>query len=262
MKLALCQLDIIWENKRANLELCATSIEAASEEHADLIIFPEMTLTGFSMESSAIAETLNGESVLAMKAFARNHAINIIFGMASVQDGHYYNSLLCINRSGELVHHYNKVHPFSLSGEGRYYSAGTSFGGWSIDGALLCGFICYDLRFPELFTRTAVQTQLYVVIANWPQPRIDHWKLLLRARAVDTLAFVAGVNRIGQGGGALYPGESKVFDPWGNEIEGKNDPDHFLFYRNVHLDEVAKTRKHLSVNADRKWDLYGIQPLL
>lgn len=144
MRLALCQLDILWENKKANLERCATSIAAASEEHADLIIFPEMTLTGFSMNSPAIAETLDSECASVMKALARSNSINIIFGMATVQEGKNYNSLLAIDRSGELVHCYNKIHPFSLSAEEQHYSGGTSFGGWLLDGAPLCGYICYN----------------------------------------------------------------------------------------------------------------------
>ncbi|MBM4161480.1 MAG: carbon-nitrogen family hydrolase [Ignavibacteria bacterium] len=257
MKLALCQLDIVWEDKQSNLVKCTAAAAAAARAKADLVIFPEMSLTGFSMESAKIAEPLDGLSVRAMQGIAAAHTIRIIFGLATVQEGKHYNTLVCLDTSGEIVHTYNKIHPFSYGREDKHYSSGDQFRCFEIDGVPLAGFICYDLRFPELFTHLADCTKLYVVIANWPDARVDHWKHLLRARALDTFAFVAGVNRVGTGGNLRYTGDSLVFDPWGRLVEGSEDPQHSLLFREIDVGQVEQVRKELSLLDDRRWSVYA-----
>jgi predicted amidohydrolase len=256
MRLSLCQLDIVWNDKTSNLIKCDSFAAQATANKSDVIIFPEMSLTGFSLDNARQAEAADGESIKAMQGIAEQHDIIIVFGLATKQHGKKYNTLVVLNRRGKIIHTYNKIHPFSHSKEHRIFSSGASLKPFKLEGQPCCGVICYDLRFPELFTSQAKKIVLYIVIANWPESRREHWNALLKARALDTLSFVAGVNRTGTGGKLHYAGDSQIVDPWGNVCASFPDNNEGLLTYDIDFRMVREVRSGFSLLADRRNELY------
>jgi len=215
----LVQYNPVWENKESNKEKIAAMVSYA--EKTDLLIFPEMSLTGFSMRPSEFAEDTDGDSVCFFKTLAVDYKSNIIAGVIEIEDKKYFNTLVHINKEGQLISKYRKIHPFSYSDEDKSYSKGTKIVVTEIDGWKAGLSICYDLRFPELFRYYALErVSLIINIASWPDTRIEHWKALLKARAIENQCFVIGVNRVGSDPKLNYNGCSNVYDPMGEEILG------------------------------------------
>lgn len=218
LKITALNLDIIWKDKMANFNLLGKKLENIS---AEIFLLPEMFSTGFSMEPEEIADR-NEESLSWLKKYAkaRNTAI---CGSASIAENEkYHNRLYFVTPDGETAH-YDKRHLFSYSGEDKVYSPGNEriiidFKGWKI---LLQ--VCYDLRFP-VFVRNNGDYDAIFYVANWPETRIDAWKTLLKARAIENQCYVFGVNRIGTDGNNLhYPESSYCFFADGSvvsEVDG------------------------------------------
>jgi predicted amidohydrolase len=222
MKIGLVQYNPVWEDKQKNKEKLLAMLDNSSAE-CSLLIFPEMTLTGFTMLSAKFAEELNGESVSFFKDTALNRNSDVIAGLIEKDGSGIYNTLIHINKKGELKKSYRKIHPFSYSTEDKHYNRGSDTVITEIDDnneTWETGLsICYDLRFPELYRHYGKQkVQLIVNIANWPDTRIEHWRTLLKARAIENQCYVAGVNRTGKDPGLVYNGYSSIFDPMGKEI--------------------------------------------
>ena len=223
MYLNLVQYNPVWENKEANKEKLLKLISANLIKESVLIL-PEMTLTGFTMQSNVFAEDIKGESFQFYSKIASDNNVHVIGGLIEKKDKSYYNTLVHVNTSGKLVCSYRKIHPFSYSSEDKFYTRGnktviTEINGWKVGLS-----ICYDLRFPELFRQYAKQrVELIVVIANWPEVRIAQWKPLLCARAIENQCYVAAVNRVGDHLNLHYNGCSSIYDPMGNEIASLPD---------------------------------------
>ena len=217
MRIGLVQYSPAWEYKEENkgklLQL------TNDDENVDLYIFPEMTLTGFTMKSELVGEGIQGKSFRFFSELAKNKNANVIAGIVERTKNRYYNSLIHILPNGKLVKLYRKVYPFSYSGENEHYNAGahpalTKIKKWRIGLS-----ICYDLRFPELYRKYGKRrAHLIINTANWPETRIDHWRTLLKARAIENQCYIAGVNRVGDDPKLHYTGFSSVFDPMGKEI--------------------------------------------
>ncbi|MBI5055576.1 MAG: carbon-nitrogen family hydrolase [Nitrospirae bacterium] len=221
MKIALIQLNIEWESKTSNNNSAGLFIEKAAYEGCDTVVFPEMFNTGFSMNMSSIAEDANGETSSILSKLAKQYNVNVIAGfpVKSHYDNKAENIAVVYDRSGALIARYSKLHPFSFAGEEQYYFAGNSAVTFNIEGMPSSIFICYDLRFPEVFRIVAREVQAVFVIANWPASRKDHWETLLKARAIENQCYVVGVNRTGtDGNGIRYPGDSHIFGPSGEKI--------------------------------------------
>jgi predicted amidohydrolase len=244
MKIALVQLDIEWESKKTNYRLAGEFTKRASQEGCDLIVFPEMFNTGFSMNVSAIAENKGGETASVLSEIAGRNGINLIAGYAakSSEGGKGQNIAAVYNRKGECVARFAKLHPFSFAKEDQYYDAGNNTVVFNIDGMKAGIFICYDLRFPEVFRSIAHEVQAIFVIANWPSSRRDHWVTLLKARSIENQCFIIGVNRTGKdGNGIEYPGASHIFGPSGNEICFGDDKEIFITAE-INPHDVHETR--------------------
>lgn len=216
MKVALVQSSLEWESPSKNRARFEKKINAI-DSPIDLIVLPEMFTTGFSMNPQYLAETMEGDTVLWMRQIAatKNAAI---MGSLVIQEGEsFYNRLLFVLPSG-AVQFYDKRHLFSLAGEDKVYTAGkrkliVEYKGWKI-----CPLICYDLRFP-MFSRNVEDYDLLVYVANWPIPRIKAWDILLKARAVENLSYVVGVNRLGEDDNkAIYNGHSQIVNFLGDYI--------------------------------------------
>lgn len=221
MKVSLVQLNIAWEDKETNLRRAALFIEKAARTGCDIAVFPEMFSTGCSNNIQKIAEPEGGATDKFLAEMAKNFSINIIAGfpLQAGTNSKARNSAAVYDTQGILIARFVKLHPFSLSGEDQFYSPGESTITFSVAGVPASIFICYDLRFPEVFRKVANDIQTVFVIANWPASRIPHWVALLQARAIENQCFVIGVNRTGcDGRGITYPGASCVFDPFGKEV--------------------------------------------
>jgi predicted amidohydrolase len=218
MRIAAIQHDIAWEDAAATHARVRPMITAAAADGARLIVLSEMFATGFSMYPERIAEDEGGPSEQFLREQAAAHDAFLVASIAQRgADGRYRNNAVVAMPDG-TVHRYAKIHPFSFAGEHEHYAAGTQFLTLRLDDLRVSLFVCYDLRFADEFWELAGDTDLYVVPANWPQPRHEHWRALLRARAIENQAYVLGVNRVGAAGELMHVGGSALIDPLGERL--------------------------------------------
>lgn len=217
MKLIFVQYNPDWENKLSNQKKIEQLLSQA--EKADLIVFPEMTLTGFTMKSNDFAEELNGESFRFFSELAKEKKSAVFYGVIEKGRNKNFNTLVHLNNQGKILSTYRKIHPFSFSSENIFYGRGKNPVITKVKDIKIGLSICYDLRFPELFRYYAKEkVDVIVNIANWPDTRIEHWRALLKARAIENQCYVVGVNRIGADPKLNYTGFSSCFDPMGKEL--------------------------------------------
>lgn len=247
MKTALIQAPLIWENPKANRNYFEEKINSIQE--ADLIVLPEMFTTGFTMNPYAVAETMEGETLLWLKHWAKNKQAAITGSLIIFENDIYYNRLVFVFPSGE-VQCYDKRHLFSLAGEEKIYTSGqqkliVEYKGWKI-----CPLICYDLRFP-VFSRNVDNYDLLLYVANWPKLRINAWDILLKARSVENMCYTVGVNRIGRDeSNHEYVGHSQVIDFLGNTMLEPQETEG-IFIVNLDKNQMLETRKKLAFLDDR-----------
>lgn len=214
-RIGLAQYDIAWENRDANLMHVQSLLNF--EEHVDLLVLPEMWTTGFSMRPEVVAEGPDGDALKWM--LDHSHKLNLVIaGSIPVEDnGKYYNRWYCVHPNGH-IDQYDKRHLFSYGKEDLHYSPGNERIVIEIKGWRIMPIICYDLRFPA-WCRNNLDYDLMIVVANWPTPRIHHWDILLRARAIENQCYIAAVNRIGSDANGLhYPGHSGIIDMNGSPL--------------------------------------------
>src|SRR5436190_11988505 len=217
MYVAGIQLDMAWEDKAANAVRVRDLVESANLPKGALVLLPEMFATGFSMDVDAIA---GGPTEEFLSGLAREQGIYLCGGVVTrAPDGRGLNQSVTFGPDGALVARYSKIHPFSYAGETKYYAPGTETLVYRWGEAAVAPFVCYDLRFPEIFRNaTKKGAQVLTVIANWPEPREAHWLALLKARAIENQAFAVGVNRCGRDPKLAYAGRGQVIDPRGNVL--------------------------------------------
>ena len=217
LKVAAIQSALIWENADANLDVFAERISQITSK-PDLILLPEMFTTGFSMNSSALAEKMGGKSMewMAEQASATGAVVS---GSLIIEDGgSYYNRLIWMKPDGGYDQ-YDKRHLFRMMDEDQSFSAGTSKIIVQLKGWLICPLVCYDLRFP-VWSRNQGDYDILIYVANWPKPRKEAWRTLLRARAHENQAYVIGLNRVGQDINELeFAGNSVILDPKGMNMD-------------------------------------------
>ncbi|SFB32624.1 nitrilase-related carbon-nitrogen hydrolase [Clostridium frigidicarnis] len=257
MKVALCQLNIVWENKNANKNKVQFFIEKCKKYNCDFAIFPEMTLTGFSMNTLEIKEK-NSNDCDTIKWFCKlsqKFHINIAFGCVQEYKNKAKNNLLIVSKSGDVLSSYSKIHPFSFGEESNFYVGGDDFVITPINNFIFGSTICYDLRFPELFQILSKKSHAIIVIANWPQSRREHWISLLKSRAIENQCYILGVNRVGLGNDLYYSGDSSIISPDGTIIKTLFNKEG-LIIGDLDLDLVTNLRETFNVKNDRKEDLY------
>ena len=217
MNIALIQASLIWENPEANRNYFEDKINSLNDD-VDLIVLPEMFTTGFTMNPTAVAETMTGKTILWMQSLAKAKKTAITGSVVIEDNSTFYNRMLFVFPSGE-IQHYDKRHLFTLSGEDKAYRAGedkvvVDYLGWRI-----CPFVCYDLRFPVFSRNVNQEYDLLLYVASWPKTRIKAWDTLLAARAIENMSYVVAVNRIGQDANAHeYVGHSQVIDMLGEQL--------------------------------------------
>lgn len=254
MKVALFQTNLVWENPKSNRTFIEEYFMSEADEF-DLFVLPEMFTTGFTMNPENVAETMQGETISWMKLLALKQNCAVCGSLVVSENNRFYNRFIFVHPNGE-IDFYNKRHLFSLAGEHQKYSKGTKkviidYKGWKI-----CPQICYDLRFPA-FSRNHENYDLLLYVANWPKPRTNAWDILLKARAVENLCYVLGVNRIGfDENNHEYIGHSQVLDELGIQI--LNAEDNLGVFR-IELDKnkMLETRNKLNFLNDK--DMFEIK---
>ena len=251
MKAGLIQYSPDWENKEQNKKKL-NNILAENCKDDDILIFPEMALTGFTMRSKEFAEDIDGDSVLYFMNLATVYNKHVMAGIIENFDGKIYNTLFHFDNNGLILARYRKIHLFSLSGEDKNYSAGNETVITKMGKTKIGLSICYDLRFPELYRKYAKEeVDILVNIASWPTQRSSHWIDLLKARAIENQCFVIGVNRVGDDPTLSYNGCSSVFDPMGKELVTVKDKEEFISIE-LDLSLPKKTREILPFLNDMK----------
>jgi predicted amidohydrolase len=254
MRVALLQMDLAWEDVLENHRRAARLLEQAAAGGAQLALLPEMFSTGFSMDSRRIAQPPGGPSESFLREQAARLGLWILAGVPESGKPSPRNMALLVSPDGSVVR-YAKIHPFSYAGEDRVYTAGDRVVTAEIDGVRVTPFVCYDLRFPEPFRTAAADTDLFTVVANWPDQRREHWRALLRARAIENQAYVVGVNRAGDGNGLHYAGDSAAIAPLGETIVEADDREQVLFC-DVDPEVVKKLRSRFPALSDRRPEAY------
>ncbi len=223
LNVAIIQSDIIWENPTQNLSNLSLKIEEISNE-VELIVLQEMFTTGYTLNVGTMAETMSGDSINWMLKIAKEKDALIMGSIiiketdsGSIGEMNYYNRLLVAFPNG-AIQHYDKRHLFSYADEDKIFTSGKKrtiieYKGWK-----LLPLICYDLRFP-VWSRNTEEFDVLIYMANWPNTRVSAWDTLLKARAIENLCYVVGVNRLGKDANNLeYVGHSAVIDSMGNTI--------------------------------------------
>ena len=256
MRIALGQIDMGFENKEAAMELCSQLMAEAKEKEVDFVIFPEMTLTGFTLNPETYGEDRqNSPSIAFFKEEAKKNGVAVCFGLPVYENGVATNHCIYLDENGEELADYAKIHPFSFGAEAEHYIGGSELQFAEVKGVPVSPMICYDLRFPEPFQVLSEKSKIITVIASWPTPRREHWMTILKARAIENQCFILGVNRSGDGGGLSYIGDSMAVSPTGEvlaHVEGGNG----LTIVDIDLSEVEAYRSSFPVKADRKVELY------
>jgi predicted amidohydrolase len=248
-------MDIVWEDKTKNMDRVRHFMEEAAKQKVDLLVFPEMTLTGFTMNTElAGEEMLFSPTLRFFKDCSKEYGMAVAFGYVEDFGREYYNKLMIVSE-GKVLLDYDKIHPFNLSEEGQHYIGGHEVKLATFKNMVLSGFVCYDLRFPEIFQAVSNEAQLILVIANWPKERVAQWEALLRARAIENQCYIVGVNRIGKGNGIEYTESSMAFDPLGERITKAHSKAEVQVVE-VHAGLVKEIRRKFPFREDRQTDLY------
>ncbi len=299
-RIGLAQTDILWENVEENKKRAEEFFQKAKENHVELLLFPEMSLTGFSMNVEKTTKDWE-EQVEFFRERSLYYEMTVVFGCAvPVNDRQWinedrqwinddqkesgdqqelfsvhgagkereeetekknYENHLFVIENGRIRMDYRKIHPFTYGQEGEYFQGGKQIITMEWEKTTLGAFICYDLRFPEIFQISSEDSAIIVVIANWPETRIRQWDCLLQARAIENQCFIAGVNRTGKGGGLSYNGHSALYGPTGERMTVLCEEESLLI-GDVDVEEVRKLREAFPVKKDRKEALYSKNFLL
>ncbi|WP_274364655.1 carbon-nitrogen family hydrolase [Paenibacillus thermotolerans] len=261
MRVSLVQMDIKIGEPEANRSRALELMEQAvsGEPKPDCIILPEMWNTGYALEVIEKIADRGGEATkAAFSEFARKHRVNIVAGsVADVrEDGKVANTIYVFDREGRVVSDYSKLHLFRLMEEEKYLAAGERAGSFELEGTPAGMMICYDIRFPELSRSLALGgAKVLFVPAEWPHPRLHHWRTLLMARAIENQMYVVACNRVGTSRGTEFFGHSMVIDPWG-EIIVEGGEEETILTAELQLSETDRVRRTIPVFEDRRPEMY------
>lgn len=264
LRVSVIQLQAHLGEKERNLAHAAMLIARAAKDEPDVILLPETFNVGFFPEDlAACADAAEeGESWQLLSRLAREHRVNIVGGSVVRFDeaGNVRNTTYVFDRTGQEVGRYDKIHLFSPSGEKDRFAAGTTPSLFTLEGIPLASIICYDLRFPELVRGLVLAgAQVLFVPAEWPHPRVEHWRTLLKARAIENQLFVVACNACGPVGKFVNSGHSAIIDPWGEVLVEAGEQE-VILTAELDLDSVAEVRRRIAVFADRRPEVYA--PLL
>ena len=251
----VAQIDIAWEDPSENMKKVEGFAKKASQSKVELLLFPEMSLTGFTMDINKLL--LFEEQIISwIKKIAVNNNINIGIGFAIKVDEKGKNKYVIVSKEGKILTTYTKIHPFSYSGEDNKYYSGDEICICKIKEFNITPFICYDLRFPEIFQLASKEAQIITVAASWPKSREQHWITLLKARAIENQCYVIGINRVGSGDGVQYNGASIFVSPNG-EILNEINSEEMLIIEELKIEKIREVKDSFDIKKDRREELYN-----
>lgn len=253
MRIAIVQSDIHREDKEYNLNKAKEQIHFAALQGAELVCFPEMSFTGFSMNIDKTAEN-DLYTQRKISEWCMQYKIAVSFGWVKAAGALAENHYTIIDKKGIVLSDYIKIHPFSYDNENHFFVSGNKLSLVSLGDFCISTFICYDLRFPEIFQVASQKADMLLIAANWPAARSMHWKTLLQARAIETQSVVVGINCVGIQERCVYCGDSSVFDSDGTLLYELHNIESMavLDIKNT----SAKTREVFNVKQDRRNNLY------
>lgn len=259
MDVSIGELETNWAHMdRLLYQLVKPSVMKEKNRKPDVIILPEMWNIGYALnEAPQLADVDGHRTISYFSDFCKKHEVNVIAGSIAMKEASgISNCAIVFNRKGEVVLRYRKAHLFQLMDEHLHLASGSEAGLFELDG-VKCGLmICYDIRFPEWARKYALHgAEVLFVPAQWPHPRLEHWRTLLQARAIENQISVVACNRSGKSGETEFVGHSVVIDPWGNRIAELNDKEAVL-HAEIDLDLIPAVRKKIPIFADRRPHLY------
>ncbi len=247
LKVALIQSVLHWENPKANRDMFMEKFDRLPED-VDVIVLPEMFTTGFTMKPEQIDPSEGERTLQWMKDCASERSTAICGSLVFSEKGHYFNRLFFVFPNGKYVQ-YDKKHAFTLAGEDKVYTAGHKKEVLEYKGFSICPLICYDLRFP-VWARNLEDYDILIFVANWPKPRINAWDTLLKARAIENMAYCIGVNRIGLDSlGHEYSGHSAVYNVLGDRLAYSEGEE--VIYATLSKEHIEDNRAKLRFLEDR-----------
>ncbi len=257
MNIALAQMALTLGEPEKNYQKVHDWVGKAASQGADLILLPELWASGFDLKNcQSYAAPLHEGDFARMRYLAEEHKITIGGSLIEQDNNVFYNTFVLYDQSGEMINFYRKVHLFQMLKEEQYFRAGDRLVMAETEWGKLGLATCYDLRFPEMFRAYSVRgVALILVVAEWAQRRVVHWRQLLQARAIENQCFVAAVNKSGVSQGEKLGGFSAVINPMGEYlVQGGEEEE--LLSAEINLKEVKKTRRWMPVIQDRKPKVY------
>lgn len=259
MKVACVQSDIVFGEPKENFKNVEKQIREAASSGANLVVLPEMWNSGYDLTRLEEIADVNGEEAKKLLSkLSKELNLHIVGGSVSINRGDkFYNTMYVTNTFGEVVAEYDKAHLIKLMDEHLYFEAGNEKNLFTLDGIQMGGIICYDLRFPE-WTRvhSLNGAKVMFVPAQWPTKRIDHWKILLQARAIENQSYIIAVNRVGSDPHNEFGGNSMVISPWGEILWNGGDAECVQIV-DINLEEIDDVRGRIPVFSDRREEIYN-----
>lgn len=259
--ISLIQMDVAFANPGLNREKVERMIGEAAKENPDIICLPETWNVGFFPKEnlSELADEEGQPSKAILSRLAKQYNANIVGGsVANKKKDKVYNTAFVFNRNGECIAEYDKIHGFSPSGEHTFFEGGNKACVFELDGIKAGIIICYDMRFLELVRTLALEgIQILFIPAQWPHPRLEHWKTLARARAIENQMFVASINGVGTAGDAKFCGNSMLINPWG-DVLANGEEEERIITAEADFSIVEDIRNRINVFRDRKPEYYNL----
>jgi len=255
MRVIGVQLDIVWEDKPANHANVRGILSKTKIRGGELVLLPEMFATGFTMNVGVATDSVSKQDQEFLGRTAKELGVYLMGGLVMTgNDGRGRNQAVVYGPSGQEVVRFAKLHPYTPGKEAQHYTAGETIEWFDWAGAKVSPFVCYDLRFPEIFrAATRRGAELLTVIANWPVMRVEHWVTLVRARAIENQAYVVAVNRCGKDPWLEYPGRSLIVDPKGNVVADGGSGEG-LIEAEIDVEALRVYRKEFPILEDMRAD--------
>ncbi len=259
MKVACVQLNIEWEDQNENLIRAEKLIKKAKDAGAELVCLPELFSTGVTENALKFAEEIDGKTCLFLSKQAKENEICLIGSfIRKIESGSPRNVAVVFGPDGKLINKYEKLHLFTYNNEDKFYSRGNELAVFRKRDFKIAPFICYDLRFPEIFRIAAGKgINVFVVIANWPNPRKEHWISLLKARAIENQSFVIGVNRTGNSPELSFFGSSMIVSPKGEVIVQAGEGEEVIA-GDIKVEDLEEWRDAFTSLKDTRNDYYEL----
>lgn len=258
MIVSIAQINCSLNNRLENAKKMASFIEKSKKKNADVIVFPEMSDLGYDLENLADSATKNSQEqfLKILKNAAQKNKINVVAGIVESKNEEFHNLAIVIDSKGELKHRYQKIHLYTPAGEG-IFTPGDKMVKFRINDFTAGLLICYDIRFPEMCRSLALEgVNLLIIPTAWPFPRLDHWKLLTRARAIENQCFVVAANRVGKDDSTFFCGNSRIIDPHGTILSSCSEDQEELIFARLDIKKLSFVRNRQKVFEHRKPTLY------